>query len=72
MLGCSKKICGIFVPVVFISEGVEVFLFLVYHVLQAFIDWCTAVAYLLQHSLKDNHITNHRIFQHVNLQDIWR
>lgn len=54
---------------VFVSKAVEVFLFLMYYVLQAFIDGCTAVAYLLQHSLKDNHITNHRIFQHVNLLD---
>ena len=53
----------------FIGKGVEVFLLLVYDVLQAFIDWCTAVSYLLQHSLKDDHIANHRIFQHVNLQD---
>lgn len=58
-----------FVPVVFIGKGVEVFLLLMYDVLQAFIDWCTAVSYLLQHSLKDDHIANHRIFQHVNLQD---
>lgn len=54
---------------VFVGKGVEALLFLMYDVLQAFVDWCTAVAYLLQHSLKDNHITNHRIFQHVNLQD---
>lgn len=57
------------VPVVFVGKSVEEFLFLMYHVLQAFIDWCTAVANLLQHSLKDYHITNHRVFQHVNLQD---
>lgn len=53
----------------FIGKGVEVFLLLMYDVLQAFIDWCTAVSYLLQHGLKDDHIANHRIFQHVNLQD---
>lgn len=58
-----------FLPVVLVSKGVEVFLFLMYHVLQAFIHWCTTVANLLQHSLKDNHIANHRIFQHVNLRD---
>lgn len=52
----------------FISKGVKVFLFLMDHVLQAFIDWCTAVAYLLQYSLKDDDITDHRIFQHVNLK----
>lgn len=53
----------------FVGKGVEVLLFLMYDVLQAFIDRCTAVAYLLKHSLKDDHITDHRIFQHVNLQD---
>lgn len=57
---------------VFVSEGVEVFLLLIYDVLQAFIDRCTAVAYLLQHSLKDYHITNHRVLQHINLQDTER
>lgn len=63
------RVSGVIVPVVFIGKGVEVFLFLMYDVLQALIDWCTAVANLLQHSLKDYHITNHRVFQHVNLQE---
>lgn len=55
-------------PVVFVGKGVELFLLLMDDVLQAFIDRCTAVAYLLQYSLKDNHITDHRVLQHVNLQ----
>lgn len=54
---------------VFISKGIEVFLFVMNHVLHAFIDWCTTVPYLLQHSLKDDHIANDRIFQNINLQD---
>ena len=61
LLRGSKGVSGVVVPVVFAGKGVEVFLFLMYDVLQAFIDWCTAMAYLLQHSLKDNHITDHRI-----------
>lgn len=65
----KKRGSGVFVLVVFVGKGVEVFLFLVYDVLQAFVDWCTAVAYLLQHSLNDNHVTDHRILQHVNLRD---
>lgn len=55
--------------VVFVGEGVEVLLFLVYDVLQAFVDRCAAMANLLQHSLKDDHVTDHRVLQHVNLQD---
>lgn len=54
---------------VFVGKGVEVLLFLMYDVLQAFVDRCTAVADLLQHSLKDDHVPDHRIFQYVNLQD---
>lgn len=65
-----KKINScVFLPVVFVGEGVEMFLFLMYDVLQAFIDRCTAVTNLLQHSLKNDHIANHRILQYVNLQD---
>lgn len=56
-------------PVVFIGKGVEVLLFLVYDVLQAFVDRCAAVPDLLQHGLQDDHVTNHRVFQHVDLQD---
>ncbi len=60
---------NVFLPVVLVGKCVDVFLFLMYDVLQALVDWCTAMADLLQHSLKDDHITNHRIFQHVDLQD---
>lgn len=70
-LPCCRVVTNIdiYIPVVFICKGVEVFLLLVYDVLQAFIDWRTAVPDLLQHSLKDNDITNHRVFQNVNLQN---
>ena len=54
---------------VFVGKCVDVFLFLVYDVLQAFVDRRAAVSNLLQHGLKDDHIPNHRILQHVNLQD---
>lgn len=54
---------------VFISEGVEVLLFVVDHVLDAFVDRCATMANLLQHRLKDDHVPNHRVFQHINLQD---
>lgn len=71
-VGCCNDVKydnTVFLPVVFIGKSVEVFLFLMNDVLEALIDGCAAVAYLLQYSLKDNHITNHRIFQYVDLQD---
>lgn len=71
-LGCHydvKNANRVSLPVVFIGKSVEAFFFLVYNVLQAFVDGCTAVAHLLQYSLKDNHIANHRIFQYIDLQD---
>ena len=58
-----------FLPVVFVGKGVKVFLFLMNDVLQAFVDRSAAVTHLLQTSLKDDHVADHRIFQHVNLQD---
>lgn len=69
MFRSSTNVSGVFLPVVFIGKGVEVFFFLMYNVLQAFIDWCTAVAYLGQHCLKDYDITNNLVFQHIDLHD---
>lgn len=57
-----------FSPVVFVGECVKVLLFLMYHVLQALVDGRAAVSDFLQNSLKDDHIANHRVFQHINLQ----
>lgn len=54
-------------PVMFIGKRVEVFLFLMNDVLQPFVDRCAAVAYLLKDSLEDDHITDRRVLQHVNL-----
>lgn len=54
-------------PVVFISESVEAFLFVLYHILHTFVDWCAAMTNLLQDSLKDDDVTNHSLLQHINL-----
>lgn len=55
--------------VVFIGECVEVLLFLMYHVLHTLIDRCAAVPDFLQNSLKDDHIANHRMLQHIDLRN---
>lgn len=54
-------------PVVFIGEGVEVFLFVLDHVLHTLVDRCAAVSNLLQDGLKDDDVTNHSRLQHINL-----
>lgn len=54
---------------VFVGERVKVLLFLMYHVFHAFINRRAAVSDFLQNCLEDDHIANHRIFQHVNLQN---
>lgn len=58
-----------FSPVVFVGECVKVLLFLMYHVLHTLINWRAAVSDFLQDSLKDDHIANHRVLQHVDLQN---
>lgn len=62
-----------FSPVVFVGECVKALLFLMYHVLQALIDGCAAVSDFLQNSLKDDHVANYRVLQHIDLQytDRW-
>lgn len=57
-----------FSPVVFVGKRVKVLLFLMYHVLQTLIDRRAAVSDFLQNSLEDDHIANHRVLQHVDLQ----
>lgn len=52
---------------VFIGEGVEVFLFLLDHILHTLVDRCAAVSNLLQDGLKDDDVTNHSLLQHIDL-----
>lgn len=56
-------------PVVFIGESVKVLLFLMYQVLHTFVNGRTAVSDFLQNGLKDDHIANHGVLQHVDLQN---
>lgn len=58
----------LFLPVVFVGERVKVLLFLVYHVLQALVHGRAAMSDFLQNSLKDDHIANHRVLEHIDLK----
>jgi len=54
-------------PVVFVGECIEVFLFLMEDVLQPLVDRSAAVTHLLKHRLEDDHVTEQRILQHIDL-----
>lgn len=52
---------------VLVGEGVEVLVLVVGHVLHTLVHGGAAVPNLLQHSLQDDHVTNHWVLQHVHL-----
>lgn len=54
---------------VLVGKGVKVSLFVMDEVLQALVDWSAAVPDLLHDSLQDDHVTDHRVLQHIYLQD---